>query len=82
MTIKLLFEHIPLMLLIGVVCFLILMTIIFVGSVSPTYSVWYKIADRLDKFANVALTVFGIIGFGELLMVIYVFTQLFKYGGN
>lgn len=82
MLTDLIFNHIPLLILVSIVGFVALSITIFIGNITPTYSFWYKLANKLDKFANIALLLLGIIFFGELLMIIYVFTQLFKYGGN
>lgn len=74
------FSHAKLVILVTIIFFAILMIIIFIGNSSPSYSRWFKASKALDKFANKALVLLGIIGFGELLLVIYVLTQLFKYG--
>lgn len=75
-------SHLKLTILIGTIVFLILIIILIVGNYMPTYSFWHRFADKLDEIANLGLTIIGIIGFCELLMVTYVLTQLFKYGGG
>lgn len=74
-------NHFKVALVLCMIFFVIIFLIIFVGYKSPTYSTWNKIANRVDKVANRILIFLGIIFWGEILIITYVLTQLFKYGG-